>query len=69
MVARKVFHLRNHLMMMITKRVKSVDAVERVVKRAPMLVSPGLSVERATRPPYTPDRPSRPPDKGQTGID
>jgi hypothetical protein len=32
----------------------------------------GLSVGRATRlgrPPDTPDRPSRPPDKGQTGID
>jgi hypothetical protein len=29
----------------------------------------GLSVGRAARPPNTPDRPSRPPDKGQTGID
>jgi hypothetical protein len=29
----------------------------------------GLSVGQAARPPDTPDRPSRPPDKGQTGID
>jgi hypothetical protein len=30
---------------------------------------PGLSVGRAARPLDTPDRPSRSPDKGQTGID
>jgi hypothetical protein len=29
----------------------------------------GLSVGQAARLPNTPDRPSRPPDKGQTGID
>jgi hypothetical protein len=29
----------------------------------------GLSVGRAARLPDTPNRPSRPPDKGQTGID
>jgi hypothetical protein len=29
----------------------------------------GLSVERATHPPDTPDRPSHLPDKGQTGVD
>jgi hypothetical protein len=29
----------------------------------------GLSVERAARLPDTPDRPSRLPDKGQTGVD
>jgi hypothetical protein len=33
------------------------------------LYMPGLSIGRAARPPDTPDRPSRPPDKGQTGID
>jgi hypothetical protein len=33
------------------------------------LLKAGLSMGRAARPPYTPDRPSRPPDKGQTGID
>jgi hypothetical protein len=32
-------------------------------------VHTGLSVGRAARPPDTPDRPSRPPDKGQMGID
>jgi hypothetical protein len=32
-------------------------------------VPPGLSVGRAAGPLDTPDRPSRPPDKGQTGID
>jgi hypothetical protein len=29
----------------------------------------GLSIERAAHPPDTPDRPLRPPDKGQTGVD
>jgi hypothetical protein len=33
------------------------------------MVWTGLSVGRATRLPDTPDRPSRSPDKGQTGID
>jgi hypothetical protein len=29
----------------------------------------GLSMGQAAPPPDTPDRPSRPPDKGQTGVD
>jgi hypothetical protein len=33
------------------------------------LCEPGLSVGQAARPPDTPDRPSRQPDKGQMGID
>jgi hypothetical protein len=32
-------------------------------------VQPGLSVGRAARPPGMPDRPPRPPNNGQTGID
>jgi hypothetical protein len=46
-----------------------IVVIEVLVKISVVGVEAGLSVGRAARPPDTPDRPSRPPDKSQTGID